>query len=215
MIVADNIALKRGNKTLFHNASFRFDRPEFVAVIGPNGAGKSTLLQLLSGYYVPTAGQVLVHQKPAPSWKPAELAKYRAYLQQQRSVFESFSVEDVLMIGRSIHFSNGSRPADAQLVERTLGDLGLLERKDQPFNHLSGGEQQRVAVARALMNNPKVIFADEPSGNLDSKNATELHELFFDLRKDYGQTFVIVTHNVQLAEMADRTLVMSDGFLVQ
>ncbi len=98
-----------------------------------------------------------------------------------------------------------------ELLER----LGLSERWEHQPSALSGGEQQRVAVARALMNNPRVIFADEPSGNLDSKNATELHQLFFDLRKDFGQTFVIVTHNTQLAEMADRTLVMSDGYLVK
>jgi iron complex transport system ATP-binding protein len=221
MIVADNIAYKRGNKTLFHRSSFRFDQPEFVAVIGPNGAGKSTLLQLLSGYYTPTEGKVLIHEKPAPEWKPAELAKYRAYLQQQQSVFESFSVEDVLQMGRSIHFKNGSRPTDAGLIERTLGDLELLPRRNQPFNHLSGGEQQRVQFARTLLqlNEPgtdslegKVLFLDEPLNNLDLYYQYNLLQM---ARRDVINrkgTVIAVLHDLNMAyRFADRVIVLSEG----
>jgi iron complex transport system ATP-binding protein len=221
MIVADNIALQRGNKTLFDRASFRFEQPGFVAIIGPNGAGKSTLLQLLSGFYTPTQGKVLIHGSPAGSWKPAELAKYRAYLQQQQSVFETFSVEDVLMMGRSIHFRSCPKKEDVELVTRTLAGLELLERRHQPFNHLSGGEQQRVQFARTLLQlqetgsdslKGKVLFLDEPLNNLDLYYQYNLLQMARNSVVDRGGIVVAVLHDLNMASrFADRVIVLSAG----
>jgi iron complex transport system ATP-binding protein len=221
MILAENISLKRGSKTLFAPASFRFDQPELVAIIGPNGAGKSTLLQLLSGFYAPSTGSVLIHEKPAESWKPDELAKYRAYLQQQQSVFESFTVEDVLMIGRSIHFNSHPKQADADLVTQTLANLELSERRSQPFNQLSGGEQQRVQFARTLLQlqetgndslEGKVLFLDEPLNNLDIYYQYNLLQMARSSVVDRGGIIIAVLHDLNMAcQFADRVIVLSEG----
>lgn len=221
MIIADRIALQRNGKTLFSEASFRFERPEFVAIIGPNGAGKSTLLQLLSGYFAPTTGSVTIHGKPAAQWKPKELAQFRAYLQQQQSVFETFTVEDVLMMGRSIHFQSFPKPEDRTLVDRLLGELELSERRQQPFNHLSGGEQQRIQFARTLLQlqeHPfdslvgKALFLDEPLNNLDLYYQYNLLQMTRERIVDRGGMVIAVLHDLNMAyRFADRVIVLSEG----
>jgi iron complex transport system ATP-binding protein len=221
MIVAENIALVRGRKTLFSEASFRFDRPEFVAIIGPNGAGKSSLLQLLSGAYAPSKGSVSIHGKPTGSWKTEELAKYRAYLQQQQSVFESFTVEDVLMMGRSIHFGTGPKQDDRSLVVQTLEKLDLTARREQPFNFLSGGEQQRVQFARTLLQlqetadsslEGKVLFLDEPLNNLDLYYQYNLLQMARTDVVDKGGIVIAVLHDLNMAwRYADRVIILSEG----
>lgn len=190
---------------------------EIVAVVGASGAGKSTLLHIMGTLDRPDEGTVLFNGTQVFALRENELAdfrnKYIGFVFQFHNLLGEFTaLENVCMpafIGKS---------ADEKEVRKKAGELlevlGLSGRADHLPSQLSGGEQQRVAVARALINRPAVVFADEPSGNLDSRNAEELHRLFFDLRKELGCTFVIVTHNEQLATMADRRLVMKDGILI-
>lgn len=221
MIVAENITLVRSGKTLFSEASFRFDQPEFVAIIGPNGAGKSSLLQMLSGAFAPSNGNVSVHGRPTVDWKTEALAKYRAYLQQQQSVFESFTVEDVLMMGRSVHFGSKPGAADRALVAQTLEQLELTTRRDQPFNFLSGGEQQRVQFARTLLQlretadaslEGKVLFLDEPLNNLDLYYQYNLLQMARTDVVDKGGIVIAVLHDLNMAcRYADRVIILSEG----
>jgi len=190
---------------------------EIVAVVGASGAGKSTLLHIMGTLDRPDEGTVLFDGTQVFALRENELAdfrnKYIGFVFQFHNLLGEFTaLENVCMpafIGKA---------ADEKEVRKRAGELlevlGLSGRADHLPSQLSGGEQQRVAVARALINRPAVVFADEPSGNLDSRNAEELHRLFFDLRKELGCTFVIVTHNEQLATMADRRLVMKDGILI-
>ena len=221
MILAENIALHRGNKTLFESASFRFDSPEFVAIIGPNGAGKSTLLQLLSGYFPPTSGSVTIHGKQADKWQPNELAKFRAYLQQQQSVFESFSIEDVLMMGRSIYTHSHPKDLDKALVTLALTNLNLVHRKNEPFNRFSGGEQQRIQFARTLLQLDengteslvgKTLFLDEPLNNLDLYYQYNLLQMARERVVNRGGTVIAVLHDLNMVhQFADRVIVLSGG----
>ncbi len=221
MILAENIALCRGNKTIFEPASFRFDSPEFVAIIGPNGAGKSTLLQLLSGYFPPSAGSVTIHKKQADKWQPNELARLRAYLQQQQSVFESFSVEDVLMMGRSIYMHSHPKNLDQELVTDALTNLNLVHRKNEPFNQFSGGEQQRIQFARTLLQLDetgteslvgKTLFLDEPLNNLDLYYQYNLLQMARERVVNRGGTVIAVLHDLNMVyQFADRVIVLSGG----
>ena len=221
MILAENIALHRGNKPLFESASFRFDSPEFVAIIGPNGAGKSTLLQLLSGYFPPTSGSVTIHGKQADKWQPNELAKFRAYLQQQQSVFESFSIEDVLMMGRSIYTNSHPKDLDKALVTLALTNLNLVHRKNEPFNRFSGGEQQRIQFARTLLQLDetgteslvgKTLFLDEPLNNLDLYYQYNLLQMARERVVNRGGTVISVLHDLNMVhQFADRVIVLSGG----
>jgi lipoprotein-releasing system ATP-binding protein len=217
MLKATGIRKKYGQLDVLKGIDLEIASGEIVSIVGSSGAGKTTLLQLLGTLDRPNAGEVTLDGINPFQLSPKELANFRnqkiGFIFQFHQLLPEFTaIENVMMPALIGGKSSGeAKKRGMELLER----LGLSGRSDHQPSALSGGEQQRVAVARSLMNNPQVIFADEPSGNLDSKNATELHQLFFDLRRDFGQTFVIVTHNSQLAEMADRTLVMSDGFLVK
>jgi lipoprotein-releasing system ATP-binding protein len=187
---------------------------EVVAIVGPSGAGKSTFLHIVGTLDRPDQGDVIIQDTDVFSLKDKELARFRnekiGFIFQFHNLLAEFTaLENVCMPGYI-----GGYMKESQIVERgkeLLGMLGLSQRMDHLPSQLSGGEQQRVAVARALLNKPAIVLADEPSGNLDSHNALELHQLFFKLRDELGHTFVIVTHNEELAEMADRRVVMHDG----
>lgn len=217
MLTAKGLRKKYGQLDVLKGIDLEIRSGEIVSIVGSSGAGKTTLLQLLGTLDKPDAGEVMLDGINPFGLSSSELAGFRnqhiGFVFQFHQLLPEFSAVENVMMPALI---KGVSPANAQKLAIGLLDrLGLADRATHQPSALSGGEQQRVAVARALINSPKVIFADEPSGNLDSKNATELHQLFFDLRKDIGQTFVIVTHNNQLAEMADRTLVMSDGYLIK
>jgi iron complex transport system ATP-binding protein len=221
MILAENISFQVGKACLLNRTSFRFDKPEFVAVIGPNGAGKSTLLQLLSGFYKPTTGSVSINGKGTHLWSATEFAGFRAYLQQQQSVFESFTVEDVLMMGRTIHVNSKPGASDREMVEQALIQLGLHDRKKQPFNHLSGGEQQRIQFARTLLQLKdtnsdslagKTLFLDEPLNNLDLYYQYNLLQLARAHVVEKQGMVIAVLHDLNMAyQFADRVIVLCNG----
>lgn len=216
MLKATGLKKRYGQLDVLRGIDLEIQSGEIVSIVGSSGAGKTTLLQLLGTLDKPDSGNVELDGVNPFQLSQKELARFRntqiGFVFQFHQLLPEFSALENVMMPALI---SGVTKSDAQNRALSLLEkLGLSDRADHQPSALSGGEQQRVAVARALVNQPKVIFADEPSGNLDSKNAKELHQLFFDLRKDLGQTFVIVTHNTQLAEMADRSLVMSDGQLV-
>lgn len=189
---------------------------EVVAIIGASGAGKSTLLHLLGTLDTPDQGQVIVKGKNVFEQTPKEVAEFRnrnvGFVFQFHNLLPEFNtLENVMMPGLIAKQEPKALESRATgLLER----LGLKDRILHKPSQLSGGEQQRTAVARALINSPGLILADEPSGNLDSKNASELHHLFLELRKEFKHTFIIVTHNLEFAGMADRTLQMRDGQII-
>lgn len=216
MLKATGLKKRYGQLDVLRGIDLEIRSGEIVSIVGSSGAGKTTLLQLLGTLDKPDSGHVELDGINPFQLSQKELARFRntqiGFVFQFHQLLPEFSALENVMMPALI---SGATKNDAQnRAFSLLEKLGLADRANHQPMALSGGEQQRVAVARALVNQPKVIFADEPSGNLDSKNAKELHQLFFDLRKDLGQTFVIVTHNTQLAEMADRSLVMSDGQLV-
>ncbi len=217
MLIAKGLRKKYGQLDVLKGIDLEINAGEIVSIVGSSGAGKTTLLQLLGTLDRPDAGEISLNGLNPFQLSSKALAQFRnqqiGFVFQFHQLLPEFSaLENVIMPALIGGIPTGeAKKRGLELLER----LGLADRSSHQPTALSGGEQQRVAVARALMNNPKVIFADEPSGNLDSKNAAELHQLFFDLRRDMGQTFVIVTHNNHLAEMADRTLVMTDGYLAQ
>lgn len=189
---------------------------EVVAIVGASGAGKSTLLHILGTLDLPDAGEVSIGGKFMHSMSARQLAAFRnrhiGFVFQFHNLLPEFSALENVMIPGMI--AGTPRAELEKRAEELINKLGLGERMRHKPSELSGGEQQRVAVARALVNNPLVVLADEPSGNLDSKNAEELHKLFFRLRDELGQAFVIVTHNPALATMADRTIELRDGKVV-
>lgn len=213
MIRAHNLIKKYDALTVLDDVSLEVSSSEVVSIVGASGAGKTTLLQLLGTLDQPNSGTIEINGQAIQGLSPKALSDFRnehiGFIFQFHHLLPEFNaVENVCMPA----FIKGVSRANAlKRADELLDFLGLGDRRTHKPSELSGGEQQRVAVARALMNNPSVVFADEPSGNLDSQNAKELHELFFQLRSEFGQTFVIVTHNDDLAEMADRTLVMKDG----
>lgn len=188
---------------------------EVVAIVGASGAGKSTLLHVLGTLDTPDAGQVLLGGNPVVGMDSRTLASFRnqniGFVFQFHNLLPEFDALENVMIPGMI--AGAPRPALEERATGLLKRLGLADRLHHKPSELSGGEQQRVAVARALINRPLIVLADEPSGNLDSANARELHKLFFDLRSEMGQTFVIVTHNTELAEMADRIIELKDGMV--
>jgi len=195
---------------------FSIDKGEFVIVAGASGAGKSTILNILGGMDKPSKGKVVVDSQEVSSFSNRDLITYRRHdigfvFQFHQLLPEFNALENVCIPG---FIANRSKNQVEQEARDLLEFLGLSDRTDHKPNELSGGEQQRVAVARALINSPDVIFADEPSGNLDTASSRNLHELFFALREKFGQTFVIVTHNQELANMADRKLEMKDGKII-
>lgn len=217
MIQAQGIERRFGSLQVLHQVSLEVQAGEIVSISGRSGAGKSTLLHILGTLDRPDAGQIRIDGEEISGLSDKALSQFRnkhiGFVFQFHHLLPEFTAEENLMIPWLIQ---GKAEAKARQKARELLDLlGLKERFQHKPNALSGGEQQRVAVARALMNDPKVVFADEPSGNLDSQTAEQLHHLFFKLRKELGQTFVIVTHNQELAGMTDRNIEMRDGRILE
>jgi len=213
VIQATNIVKSYGALEVLRGLDLRVEPGEVVAIVGASGAGKSTLLQILGTLDVPNQGELHIDGTPVHSMSRGALSRFRNenlgfVFQSHRLLPEFNAVENVMM---PAWISGQSTDQSAPRAEALLQELGLGHRLAHNPSELSGGEQQRVAVARALMNRPKVLLADEPSGNLDSENAEALHDLFFQLRDRSGQTIVLVTHNETLAARADRTLRMADG----
>ncbi|WP_372770034.1 ABC transporter ATP-binding protein [Lutibacter sp.] len=216
MIEAKNIHKFYGELEVLKGVDLTIKKGEIVAIVGPSGAGKTTLLQILGTLDHPAKGKdskLAISAKNILSLKDNELSRFRnqhiGFIFQFHQLLPEFTALENVCIPALI--GNTAKKDAENKAKELLNFLGLSSRMHHKPNELSGGEQQRVAVARALINNPDVIFADEPSGNLDSSSAKNLHALFFDLRDKFNQTFVIVTHNQELAAMADRKLEMTDG----
>lgn len=213
MIQAQNISKKYGDLEVLKGVNLEVKAGEIISIVGASGAGKTTLLQILGTLDRADAGSLRINNTEINELSRNQLAAFRnkhiGFIFQFHHLLPEFTaLENICIPG----FISGKGKKEAELRALHLLDiLGVAGRAEHKPSQLSGGEQQRVAVARSLMNKPAVIFADEPSGNLDSANADQLHHLFFDLRKELNQTFVIVTHNKDLAAMADRTLTMVDG----
>ncbi|MBF0597471.1 ABC transporter ATP-binding protein [Faecalibacter rhinopitheci] len=219
MIKATNIVKKYGELEVLKSVSLEIAEREIVSIVGASGAGKTTLLQILgtlekSSEPKKYQTEILINNQDITKLSDRELSKFRneniGFIFQFHQLLPEFNALENICIPAFIRKTNKSEAE--KKAKELMSYLGLSSRLHHKPNQLSGGEQQRVAVARALINQPKVVFADEPSGNLDSKNAEELHDLFFKLRDEFGQTFVIVTHNEELATLTDRKLVMHDGF---
>jgi lipoprotein-releasing system ATP-binding protein len=213
MLRASGIKKSYNNLNVLKGIDLTVAKSEIVAIVGASGAGKSTLLHILGTLDAPDEGKVFIGDEDVFAKSSKGLAAFRnksiGFVFQFHNLLPEFSaVENVMMPGL---IGGGDEKKIRQRASELLTMLGLHERGDHKPSELSGGEQQRIAVARALINAPALILADEPSGNLDSKNALELHTLFFQLRKDIGQTFIIVTHNEELSKMADRRIEMRDG----
>ncbi len=217
MLRASGIQKSYGPLKVLKSVDLHVAKGEIVAIVGASGAGKSTLLHILGTLDNPDAGKVYIHDKDVFAQSSRNLAAFRnqsiGFVFQFHNLLPEFSaLENVLIPGLI-----GGRDAGEvrSRAEKLLDMLGIAHRKEHKPSELSGGEQQRTAVARALINSPDLILADEPSGNLDSKNAVDLHNLFFQLRKDLNQTFIIVTHNSDLSMMADRRVEIRDGMIVK
>lgn len=213
IIEAKGIEKSFGDLKVLKGIDFQVDRSEVVSIMGASGAGKSTLLQILGTLSTPDAGSLEIDGTDVLHLGGKELSAFRnrriGFVFQFHHLLPEFNALENVMIPA---FIAGRSDKDAkESATRLLKEMGLGERMDHKPSELSGGEQQRVAIARALVNDPAILFADEPSGNLDSKTKSEIHQLFFDLRERYGQTVVIVTHDPELAAMCDRSLFMRDG----
>jgi lipoprotein-releasing system ATP-binding protein len=215
MIEAIGVRKKYGDLEVLKGVDLHVAKGEVVSIVGASGAGKTTLLQILGTLEKGDSGTLRIGGEALASMNSNALAAFRnahiGFVFQFHHLLPEFTaLENVMMPGL---IAGKSKSACIPRAEELLTRLNVIARKEHKPSQLSGGEQQRVAVARALFNNPSVVLADEPSGNLDSAHAKELHQLFFELRKELGQTFVIVTHNEELANMADRKLVMKDGVM--
>jgi len=216
MIVGENIRKKYGSLEVLKGVGLAIEASEIVSIVGASGAGKSTLLHILGSLDKPDTGKVQINNTDIFELKAKQLAKFRnqhiGFVFQFHNLLPEFTaLENVAL--PALLAGKPQKEAYTQ-ANRLLEMLGLAERAKHLPSELSGGEAQRIAVARALINQPKVVFADEPSGNLDSKNAESLHKLFFQIRQDFQTTFVIVTHSPSLAQMADRTIRLQDGLIV-
>ncbi|NWJ51302.1 MAG: ABC transporter ATP-binding protein [Bacteroidetes bacterium] len=215
MIKAKDIYKSYGSLNVLKGVSLNIESGEIVSIVGASGAGKSTLLHIIGTLDQPDSGKLEIAKKNINSLNDRKLSAFRnkniGFVFQFHHLLPEFTALENICIPAFIA-GIGKKEAE-QKAKKLLNLLGLEKRMEHKPAALSGGEQQRVAVARALINQPAVVLADEPSGNLDSTNAKELHQLFFQLREEFKQTFVIVTHNEELAEMADRRLVMKDGII--
>ena len=213
MIHARSIEKSFGNLKVLKGIDLDIKKSEVVSIMGASGAGKSTLLQILGTLSSPDAGTLEIDGTQVLSLRPNALSEFRnrhiGFVFQFHHLLPEFTAIENVMIPAFI--AGRTRKDSRECAAALLSELGLSERVDHKPSQLSGGEQQRVAIARALINKPSVLFADEPSGNLDSRTKEEIHRLFFSLRDKFGQTIVIVTHDPSLASMSDRTLFMRDG----
>lgn len=216
MLTANNIYKSYGDLPILKGIDLEINQQEVVCITGSSGAGKTTLLQILGTLDKPDQGEISIDGQDVTKLKGKKLAQFRnnklGFIFQFHQLLPEFTaVENVILPA----LLGGRNKTDSiEKAKKTLDFLGLSSRFEHKPAQLSGGEQQRIAVARAMINDPKIIFADEPSGNLDSQNSNELHNLFFQLKEEKNQTFVIVTHNESLADMADRKLVMKDGLII-
>lgn len=216
MLSATNIQKKYGQLQVLKGVDISISKGEIVSIVGSSGAGKSTLLHILGTLDNADAGQIILNNERVDKLTGKKLAAFRnrqiGFVFQFHHLLPEFTaLENVCIPG---WIAGGKKAAVQARAEELLKTLGLANRLENKPQQLSGGEQQRVAVARALINNPSIIMADEPTGNLDSANAKELHQLFIDLRNQFNQTFLIVTHNEELAKMSDRIVHMKDGRII-
>ncbi len=216
MLTAKNIIKNYGSLQVLKGVDLSINKGEIVSIVGSSGAGKSTLLHILGTLDKPDNGEVYLAEQRMDTLKGKALAKFRNHhigfvFQFHHLLPEFTAIENVCIPG----WIAGKKKREVEdRAKKLLKTLQLENRMENKPQQLSGGEQQRVAVARALINNPQIIFADEPTGNLDSKNAGQMHELFVQLRLEFNQTFLIVTHNEELAAVSDRTIHMKDGKIV-
>ena len=216
MIDIQGITKSFGSLQVLKGIDLHIGRGEVESIVGPSGAGKTTLLQIVGTLDKPDSGEVVIDGVKVGGLNKKKLADFRnrhiGFVFQFHQLLPEFTALENIMIPAFI--GGASKKTAEQRARELLRFMNLEDRASHKPSELSGGEKQRVAVARALVNNPAVVLADEPSGSLDSKNKEELHRLFFDLRDKFGQTFVIVTHDEQLAKITDRTIAMKDGMLV-
>ena len=217
MIQLHGITKSFGSLQVLRGIDLQVNRGEVVAIVGPSGAGKTTLLQIMATLDRPDEGEVIIDGENVSRLSATKIAHFRnkniGFVFQFHQLLPEFTALENVMIPALI--GGTSKKEARQKAQELLDFMGLADRAEHKPNQLSGGEKQRVAVARALVNHPAVVFADEPSGSLDTHNKEELHRLFFDLRDRMGQTFVIVTHDEALASQTDRTIHMLDGYITE
>ena len=216
MIIAENLSKSFGNLQALKGVSLRISKGEVVSVVGASGAGKSTLLQILGTLSTPDTGSLIIDGQDVLRMNASKLSAFRnrriGFVFQFHRLLPEFTALENVMIPSLI--AGLSNKESASRAKALLSEVGLSDRMDHKPSELSGGEAQRVAIARALVNKPAVLFADEPSGNLDSATKQDINRIFFEMREKHGQTIVIVTHDETLADMCDRKLVMSDGLII-
>lgn len=216
MLTASGITKSYGDLRVLKGIDLHVEKKEIISIVGASGAGKSTLLHILGTLDQADSGSLRINQSDVSRMNNKEKSAFRnkhiGFIFQFHNLLPEFTAKENVCIPGYIGKKDAAQVS--RRADELLDVLGISARRDHKPSELSGGEQQRAAVARALINDPSIIFADEPSGNLDSKNAKELHSLFFKLRDELGQTFVIVTHNEELADMADRKLEIKDGVML-